>query len=94
MRPVQSIMHRDVTCLGQRDTTTTAPWQMRQHSIGSLPVCDGQSHPIGIGTDCDFVVKCFAVGHDPASCTAGNLLEGTTLRSVDIARALPEHDSR
>ncbi|WP_063820646.1 CBS domain-containing protein [Nocardia sp. X0981] len=86
MNPVRSHMHRDVICLGQSATVTTAARQMRQHGIGSQAVYDGQDkdHPIGLVTDRDIVMMCLAEGYDPDSWAAGDPFEGTMLRSIVI----------
>ena len=43
----------------------------------SPPVSDADERMCGIVTDRDIVVKCVAMGHDPAKVTAGQLCEGT-----------------
>jgi CBS domain-containing protein len=50
---------------------------MRDMGIGALPVSDADERMCGIVTDRDIVVKCVAMGHDPAKVTAGDLCEGT-----------------
>ncbi|MGW0183026.1 CBS domain-containing protein [Nocardia sp. NPDC003345] len=90
MSTARDIMHADVVSIGVRDTMATAAEQMRQRDIGALPICDGEGHPVGIVTDRDIVVNCLALGHNPATSTAGEFAQGDELRTVDVDTEMPE----
>jgi CBS domain-containing protein len=49
---------------------------MREHNVGSLPICGDDDRLKGIITDRDIVVKCIAVGQDPSKMTAAQLALG------------------
>lgn len=84
MMKARELMHQDVVSIGVRDTMDTAAQQMRQRDIGALPICDGESHPVGIVTDRDIVVNCVALGRNPATSTAGEFAQGDELRCVEV----------
>ena len=70
-------MHKGVECVPEHETLDRAAQMMRDHKVGSLPVCGADNRLKGIITDRDIVVKCIASGHDPAKMTAAQLAQGT-----------------
>ncbi|MGW5751483.1 CBS domain-containing protein [Nocardia rhamnosiphila] len=92
MTTVRDIMHPAVVSIGVRDTMATAAQQMRQRDVGALPICDGEGRPVGIVTDRDIVVNCVALGHNPATSTAGEFAQADELHTaaadIDVADAL------
>ncbi|MGW1739960.1 CBS domain-containing protein [Nocardia sp. NPDC001965] len=92
MTTVRQIMNPGAVSISVRDTMQTAAQQMRQRDVGALPICDGEGHPVGIVTDRDIVVNCVALGHHPATATAGEFAQGDELRTAaaddDVADAL------
>lgn len=70
-------MHKDARWIPATETLDRAAQMMRQSDIGALPVADANERMCGIITDRDIVIKCVALGHDPAKVTAGSLCEGT-----------------
>jgi CBS domain-containing protein len=48
---------------------------MANRDLGGLPVCDGKGHLMGMVTDRDIVVKVVALGRDPGTVTAGELID-------------------
>ncbi|MBR7825650.1 CBS domain-containing protein [Actinospica sp. MGRD01-02] len=77
MTTAEQIMHTDVRWIPATESLDRAAQIMRETDIGALPVSDADGRMCGIVTDRDIVVKCVAMGHDPAKVTAGQLCEGT-----------------
>jgi CBS domain-containing protein len=63
---VKDIMSKDVACVCSSDSIETAAKLMKQHDVGSLPVCE-QNKLIGIVTDRDITLRCVAAGNDCSS---------------------------
>jgi CBS domain-containing protein len=76
MTTARDIMHRGVDCVPEHETLDRAAQMMRDHHVGSLPVCGADNRLKGIITDRDIVVRCIASGHDPAKMTAAQLAQG------------------
>ncbi len=69
---------------------------MRELEVGALPVSDQNERLCGIVTDRDIVVKCVAMGHDPADTRCPELCEGTPRwidANADVSEALHEMES-
>ncbi|MPZ51069.1 MAG: CBS domain-containing protein [Dehalococcoidia bacterium] len=64
---VQEIMTPNPYCLNITDTIQHAAQEMKQHNIGVLPVCAGDTLA-GIITDRDIVLGCVASGSLPGQC--------------------------
>ncbi|MER5494895.1 CBS domain-containing protein [Streptomyces sp. NPDC002454] len=77
MTTAGDIMHRGAQWIPAHETLDRAAQLMRDLDVGSLPIADADERLSGIVTDRDIVVKCVAMGHDPAKVTAGELAEGT-----------------
>ncbi|NUT24153.1 MAG: CBS domain-containing protein [Hamadaea sp.] len=77
MTTARDIMHPGVECVPAHETLDRAAQMMRDMNVGSLPICGPGDKLTGILTDRDIVVKCVAVGKDPAKMTAGELAAGT-----------------
>jgi CBS domain-containing protein len=77
MTTARSMMHQGVECVPENSTLDRAAALMREHRVGSLPVCGTDDRLKGIITDRDIVVKCIAAGRDPATMTAAELAQGT-----------------
>lgn len=76
-KTAEQIMHHEAYWIPATETLDRAAQIMREKDIGALPVSDENERMCGIVTDRDIVVKCIALGHDPAKVTAGQLCEGT-----------------
>jgi len=76
MTTARDIMHSGAECVPSHETLDRAAQMMRDMNVGSLPICGADDKLTGILTDRDIVVKCIAVGKDPAKMTAGELAEG------------------
>ncbi|MGW5361924.1 CBS domain-containing protein [Actinopolymorpha pittospori] len=76
-------MHAGVTCIGEEETLQAAARMMRELNIGALPICGTDDRLTGMVTDRDIVVKCVAIGGEPAAVTTGELAQGT-IYTVDV----------
>jgi CBS domain-containing protein len=76
MATAREIMHLGVECIPAHETLDRAAQVMRNLNVGALPICGENEKLTGILTDRDIVVKCIAVGHDPAVVTAGEMADG------------------
>lgn len=76
MITARDIMHAGVECISERETLQRAASRMRELDVGALPICGDDDRLHGMVTDRDIVVKCVAVGGDPATMTAGELAQG------------------
>ncbi|HEY1627952.1 MAG TPA: CBS domain-containing protein [Streptosporangiaceae bacterium] len=89
MTTARDIMSSGVRCIPATETLDRAAQMMREMNVGALPVCDANDRMTGMVTDRDIVVKCVAMGHDPAEVTAGDLAEGTP-RWIDAEATVGE----
>jgi CBS domain-containing protein len=89
MTTARDVMHTGATCIGEHESLQTAAETMRRLDVGALPVCGTDDRLAGIVTDRDIVVRCLAMGLDPATTTAGDLAQGKPF-TVD-ADASVEH---
>ena len=79
MTTARNMMHFGVECVPEHETLDRAAQLMREHKVGSLPICGDDNRLTGIITDRDIVVKCVATGHDPSMMTAADLAEGVPM---------------
>lgn len=77
MTIARDVMHLGAECISEHETLVGAAAKMRELDVGALPICGDDDRLHGILTDRDIVVKCLAVGGDPAQTTAGELAQGT-----------------
>ncbi|WP_227999600.1 CBS domain-containing protein [Nocardia australiensis] len=77
MTTAKDIMHPGATWMSHTDTVEHAARLMRELDVGVLPISDENERLCGIITDRDIVVKCIAIGQDPAGTTCSDLCEGT-----------------
>lgn len=79
MSTAKQIMHLGAECVPAGETLDRAAQMMRDKQVGSLPICGPDNKLTGILTDRDIVVKCIAMGKDPAKMTAGDLAQGKAI---------------
>ncbi|MBA3489340.1 MAG: CBS domain-containing protein [Longispora sp.] len=77
MTKAKDIMHHGVECVSEGETLDRAAQMMREHNVGSLPICGTDGKLTGIITDRDIVVRCVAMGQDPSKMRASDLAQGT-----------------
>lgn len=61
---------------------------MKEHNIGSIPVCDNSGAVVGIVTDRDIVTRNIANGTDPKTIIASDVM------TTDVVSATPSMDIR
>mgnify|MGYP001368910163 CR=1 FL=1 len=59
MKQLRDIMTKNVTCCTPQDTVSQAAMAMKQHNVGSVPVCENK-RVVGMVTDRDIVLRCCA----------------------------------
>ena len=97
MTTARDIMHPDATCIGSSQTLLDAARLMRELGVGALPICGEDDRLQGIITDRDIVIRCLAVGGDPATTPASALAQGKPHyidadADVDqVVRSMSEH---
>ncbi|WP_406860573.1 CBS domain-containing protein [Streptomyces sp. HUAS MG47] len=77
MTTAKDIMHSGAQWIPRHETLDRAAQMMRDLNVGALPVADENERLCGIITDRDIVVRCVAMGHDPAKVTCGEMAQGT-----------------
>ena len=77
MTTAKDIMHAGATWIPEGVMLDRAAQLMNELDVGALPVADEHERLCGILTDRDIVVRCVALGRDPARTTAGELTRGT-----------------
>ena len=61
---VKDIMSKEVASLKSDDSIEQAAKLMKQHDVGSIPVCSSEQQVVGIVTDRDITLRCVAEGQD------------------------------
>lgn len=88
---IQQIMSKDIIWVGADEPVEKAAQLMRQHNIGSIPVCQGD-RVIGMVTDRDITVREVATNQDQqrsvASVMTSNPVTGTPDMDVQQAAKL------
>lgn len=88
MKLVREIMTRNPRCIRRQTTLRDAAREMREHSLGCLPVTEGDTL-VGVLTDRDIVLRCVADGRDPNQVRAGEAMSNKP-RSIAGDRAIAE----
>ena len=97
MATAKDIMHPGAQWIYREETLAQAAELMRGLDVGALPVSDENERLCGIITDRDIVVKCVALGRDPAHVRCADLCEGTPRwadSGADVDEVLHEMESR
>ena len=94
---VSEIMSAAVVSVGEDEPIVAAARLMKQHNVGSLPVCDSQGKLRGIVTDWDLVLRCMASETDPAATQVGEVMSrgvvtASPFDKVEQASALMARD--
>ncbi|MEV6354332.1 CBS domain-containing protein [Streptomyces hydrogenans] len=96
MTTAKDIMHPGARWIPEHETLDRAAQMMRDLNVGALPVADADERLCGIVTDRDIVVRCVAMGHDPAKVTCGAIVQGTPRwidAGADVGAVLEEMQS-
>ncbi len=93
MTTAKDIMHAGAAWIPEGVMLDRAAQLMRELDVGALPISDEHERLCGILTDRDIVVRCVALGRDPARVTAGELAQGTPrwiAADADVSHVLRE----
>jgi len=86
---ISNIMTKSVAFIRPEDTVVQAAQLMKEHNVGSIPVCRGDQ-VIGIITDRDIAVKAVANGSNPAMLSVGEIMSANPILGnpdMDVAEA-------
>ena len=84
---IGKIMTANIASVNRETTLAEAANLMKEHNIGSIPVCDGNKI-VGIVTDRDIVLRGIAEGNELTSITCGKVM------SPDLALGTIDMDVR
>ncbi|WP_125153398.1 CBS domain-containing protein [Clostridium rectalis] len=86
---IKDVMTKSVASLNGQDTVEHAAQLMKEHNIGSLPVCDGEK-VIGIITDRDIAIRSAAEGENVQKQTVRDIM---TSNPVTIKSDMDVHEA-
>jgi CBS domain-containing protein len=92
---VKDIMSKEIACLNSEDSIQKAAEMMKEHDIGSIPVCN-QNKIIGIVTDRDITLRTVATAQNPTQQKVGDIMTsnpvvGRPEMDVDDAVSIMSH---
>jgi CBS domain-containing protein len=96
----REIMTPNVCCVRPSDTLTSAAAVMRDHDIGSVPVCGDNNKLAGFLTDRDITIRAIAKGRDPNHTKVQDTMSPSLIYVYDdqdigeSARVMKEHQVR
>lgn len=96
---VKDIMSNDIVSLRSEDSIEKAAQLMKQHDIGSIPVCSG-NQVVGIVTDRDITLRCVAAGQSSQQQKVGDVMTSDPVLGkpdmdvCDAARIMSEKQIR
>ncbi|MBU5486066.1 CBS domain-containing protein [Clostridium sp. MSJ-11] len=96
---VKDVMTKSLATLSPEDTVERAAQMMREHNIGSLPICDGDK-VIGIITDRDVALRSAAEGENAQRQTVRNIMSSNPvivspeIEAREAARIMSERQIR
>jgi len=96
---VKELMTKSVATLNENDTVEQAAHLMKEHNIGSLPICQGEK-VIGIITDRDIALRSVAEGENYKSqnvrtvMTSNPVVGHPEMEVQDAARIMSERQIR
>ena len=70
---VKEIMSNDIVCLNSEDSIEKAAHLMKQHDVGSIPVCSN-NQIVGILTDRDITLRCVAADRNAQQQKVGDIM--------------------
>ena len=83
---IKDLMTKDIRSLKIDQTLSDAARLMREVDVGIVPVTGKNGELLGVVTDRDIVIRCIALGKDPASAKI------ETIMTRDIVTISPETD--
>ena len=86
---VRDVMTKQVASVQAQDTVQKAAQLMKEHDVGSIPVCSG-SNLVGIVTDRDITLRCVAQGKDTNQAPVSEAMTanpGSVSADTDVQQA-------
>lgn len=80
---VKDIMSKDIACVSSNDNIEQAARLMKQHCVGSVPVCDGE-RIVGIVTDRDITLRSTASGEGSSQTVRDIMTERPTVGTPEM----------
>lgn len=96
---IKELMTKSVATLNENDTVEQAAHLMKEHNIGSIPICNGEK-VIGIITDRDIALRSVAEGENCKNqnvrtiMTSNPVLGSPDMEVQDAARIMSERQIR
>lgn len=94
---VKDIMSKDIAWVSSNDSIEKAASLMKQHDVGSIPVCDG-SKVVGIVTDRDITLRSTASGQSNRQVsdvmTSNPTVGSPDMDVKDVARVMSDNQIR
>ena len=96
---IKEVMTKSVATLNENDTVEHAAHLMKEHNIGSVPICCGEK-VIGIITDRDIALRCVAEGENCKNknvrtiMTSNPVLGNPEMEVQDATRVMSERQIR
>jgi CBS domain-containing protein len=89
---IKDIMSRDISCVSSEDSIAQAAKLMKEHNVGSVPVCNNKKL-VGIITDRDIILRSVAEGQNSnqnnvSDIMSSNLVVGNPEMNADDAAKL------
>ena len=82
---VSEIMTARPVCVSPRTPLVDVARLMQDRDCGAIPIVGEDTFPIGIVTDRDIVLRAIALGKDPATLVAGDVMTTPATTIVDNA---------
>lgn len=96
---LKDVMTKDVICVTPESSIEEAARYMKEHDIGSVPVCDNNK-VLGIVTDRDIVTRVISEGKDSKTITVRDIMSSNPvvgspdMKVEDAARIMGERQVR
>ncbi|MBA3458397.1 MAG: CBS domain-containing protein [Deltaproteobacteria bacterium] len=82
---VSEFMTKQPACVTPRTPVEQVARLMKEYDCGAIPIVGDDTFPIGIVTDRDIVIRAIALGKDPSSLTAGDIMTAPASTIVENA---------
>ena len=81
---IRDLMTPHPTCATPDTTVEEIATLMKEENIGCVPVVDEDGQVAGMITDRDIVLRCVAVGKDPAECCADDIISPQSVTNSQV----------
>ncbi|HEY8910480.1 MAG TPA: CBS domain-containing protein [Desulfosporosinus sp.] len=86
---VREVMTDSVDCVSPTASAVDVAKMMKKDDVGSIPICD-KNKIVGVITDRDIVLKVVAVGGDPSSTSAKDIM---TTKVISVTADQDVHEA-